>query len=313
MGAAPPRPGGSTGSGPARAGARRSGSSSSSTATCCSPSTSKNTPSTVATMPTRNRSWASVRRPATRPGGGAPSTPCVTSHAGDQDGVLPRVDRRRRRRAPTTGRTSSLRRRSDPIAAHLAVQAGEDLGREALDPVDDGRGPRVGAAGQALLVVGEGQDAQGEDLVDLGGVAHVAGALGGDRRVVVEDDRRRQHRGRVGPGRRSAPGRCPRWCRLDGRRGELGRLEQRDEPGVVACAAACARRRATGASPRRAARSGSHQSVRFSTVDPQLGERVRARGSAPTRRGTTASTGAALAHDPAGGAERLDVPAGRQA
>jgi len=47
----------------------------------------------------------------------------------------------------------------------------------------------IGSARLGLLVVGEGEDAQGQDLVDLGRVAEVAGAFRGDRREVVEDDR----------------------------------------------------------------------------------------------------------------------------
>ena len=45
----------------------------------------------------------------------------------------------------------------------------------------------------ALLLVGQRQDPQRQDLVDLGAVEQVARALGRDLRVVVEDDRRRQH------------------------------------------------------------------------------------------------------------------------
>ena len=61
-----------------------------------------------------------------------------------------------------------------PQRADGAVQALPDLGRHVVAAVDDRRGARVGAPGLGLLVVGEGQHAQGEDLVDLGGVAEVA-------------------------------------------------------------------------------------------------------------------------------------------
>ena len=57
----------------------------------------------------------------------------------------------------------------------------------------DRRRPRVGAAGLGLLLLGHRHDPQGEDLVDLGGVEQVAGALRRDRRVVAEHDRRDEH------------------------------------------------------------------------------------------------------------------------
>src|SRR5690606_41512070 len=44
-----------------------------------------------------------------------------------------------------------------------AVQAGERLRRQGLGPVQDLRGPRVGAARLALLLVGERQRPQRED------------------------------------------------------------------------------------------------------------------------------------------------------
>ena len=165
------------------------------------PSTSKNTPSTVASMPSRKRSCASVRRPAPRRAGGAPSTPSTTATPAIWIDVLPRVHRGVDRRLPPRQHVW-LRRADCPDGAHLAVQAGEHLRREPLDPVDDRGGPRVGAAGQPLLVVGEREDPQGEDLVDLGGVAHVARALGRDGGVVVQDDRRRQDGGGLARGRR---------------------------------------------------------------------------------------------------------------
>ncbi|HEV2871467.1 MAG TPA: hypothetical protein VG409_08590, partial [Actinomycetota bacterium] len=82
----------------------------------------------------------------------------------------------------------------DPLeVADGAVEALQQLGGHAVDPVDDRRRPLVGRPGLALLGLGEGHGAQGQDLVDLGGVEQVARALGGDGRVVVEDDRRGQH------------------------------------------------------------------------------------------------------------------------
>ena len=77
--------------------------------------------------------------------------------------------------------------------AHRAVQPGEHLLGQGVDPVHDRLGPRVGGPRLALLLVGEGQRAQREDLVDLARVVQVAGALGRDAGVVVHDDRRGQH------------------------------------------------------------------------------------------------------------------------
>src|SRR5690606_39144353 len=63
------------------------------------------------------------------------------------------------------------------------------LWREAFHPVDEARRPGIGRPRLALLLLRERGRAQGEQLVDLGGVEEITGALGGDRRMVVEDDR----------------------------------------------------------------------------------------------------------------------------
>lgn len=84
-----------------------------------------------------------------------------------------------------------------PQGPYRAVQPLQDLGRHRLGQVDDGCRPRIGAACLALLLVGQGRRAQGEDLVDLGGVVERARALGGDGRMVLQDDRGRQHQVRA--------------------------------------------------------------------------------------------------------------------
>ncbi len=66
-------------------------------------------------------------------------------------------------------------------------------GDERVAAVDDGGRARVGPACLRLLLVGQRHHAQRQDLVDLGGVVQVAGALLGHLGVVVEDDRRGQH------------------------------------------------------------------------------------------------------------------------
>ena len=59
----------------------------------------------------------------------------------------------------------------------------------------------------ALLLVGQRQDPQRQDLVDLGAVEQVAGLSGAISRIVVEDDRRGEHRVALPPRRPPAPAR----------------------------------------------------------------------------------------------------------
>ena len=42
--------------------------------------------------------------------------------------------------------------------------------------------------------VGQGLDAERQDFIDLRAVEKIAGAFVGDLRIIVQDDRRRQHR-----------------------------------------------------------------------------------------------------------------------
>ena len=98
------------------------------------------------------------RRPCRPNGSTAPSTARIPPRCG---AGLRRVRRRCRGRQRADG----------------AVQPLPDLGRHVVAAVDDGRRPGVGAARLGLLVVGEREDPQGEDLVDLGGVEQVARAL----------------------------------------------------------------------------------------------------------------------------------------
>ena len=133
----------------------------------------------------------------------------------------------------------------------------------------------IGAARLGLLVVGQGQDAQREDLVDLGRVAEVAGALRRDRRVVVEDDRRRQHDVVGVARRRPAPGRCRRCVQPGDRlapRRRADRAARRTRRRRRR--AACARRPAIAAWPSsRSARPRRPSAVVFST-SPHLQERT---------------------------------------
>src|ERR671916_1107030 len=68
------------------------------------------------------------------------------------------------------------------------------LRRERLAPLQYLPPPRVRGAHLFFLLVCEVENVQYEHLVDLGPVEQVAGALGGDLGVVVEDDRGGEHR-----------------------------------------------------------------------------------------------------------------------
>ena len=107
--------------------------------------------------------------------------------------------------------------------------------------------------------------AQREDLVDLGGVAEIAGALGRDLRVVVEDDRRGEHDvARAGLADEHRPGAhvgagAPR------RRGPLRRIEQRDERAAADSEQGVQRRRNDAAHRFVARRAGVRPRRGFST------------------------------------------------
>ena len=101
-------------------------------------------------------------------------------HAVDLDGIGPEALERlpaAHRRAIPNSRTAPCRRMQ--LLLGEALRALEDLAR-----------PRVGVPHLGLLRVREGEDVQHEQLVDLAAVEQVARALGGDARMVLEDDRR---------------------------------------------------------------------------------------------------------------------------
>ena len=190
----PPRSrrGGSTGSGPASRARPRPGRRRAVTATCRSPSTSWNTPATVAAMPARNMSWASARRAGPQPHLGA----LADVDAADAERVGPRVDRGVHRRVPPRDRgpRRSGGGRRGPDRPDGPVQPLEDLRAACRRHRSTMAAARASVPrASSLLLVGQREHPEGQDLVDLGGVAQVARALGGDLRVVVEDDRRRQH------------------------------------------------------------------------------------------------------------------------
>ena len=114
----------------------------------------------------------------------------------DDDGVGAGGHGTVRARVPPRGRRPGQRRRlgrsavGDPVqGTHRAVQAGEHLLRQYVDPIHDLFGSRVGGPRLALLLLGERQRAQREDLVDLRRVEQVTGAFRRDPGVVVQDDR----------------------------------------------------------------------------------------------------------------------------
>src|SRR5215210_8561816 len=91
----------------------------------------------------------------------------------------------------------SILRPQHPDITESAVQSHEFLRRERLTPLQYLPPPRVGGAHLLFLLVREVEDVQDEHLVDLGPVEQVAGALGRDLGVVVENYRRREQRAPV--------------------------------------------------------------------------------------------------------------------
>src|SRR5919107_872515 len=105
---------------------------------------------------------------------------------------------------PTTtlrsvGLSSCSRKKSSTLAPQHPdvpegpVQFHQILRREGLAPLQDLTPPRVGGTHLLFLLVREVEDVEDEHLVDLGPVEQVAWALGRDLRIVVEDDRGREH------------------------------------------------------------------------------------------------------------------------
>ena len=185
-----------------------------------------------------SRSWASPPGPRTAAAPGCPWRPACRRRGRRRS----RDRRRRRRRGPTTARPSRTpassgaprmrrgrRRRAGAQGADRAVQALPDLGRHRVHGVDDRGRARVRRPGLRLLLVGEHQRAQAEDLVDLGAVEQVRRALGGELRVVGEDDRRREQQvGALGRPGEHGPG-VP-VVQLTGRgQRPLGRVGGREE------------------------------------------------------------------------------------
>src|ERR671916_2386323 len=89
---------------------------------------------------------------------------------------------------------SSTLRPQHPDVPEGPAQLHELLRREGLASLQDLPPPRVGGTHLFFLLVREVEYVQDEHLVDLGPVEQVAGALGSDLGVVVEDDRGREQR-----------------------------------------------------------------------------------------------------------------------
>ena len=119
------------------------------------------------------------------------------------------------------GRTRSVQPHQLVVAHRVA--AGQDLGR-----------PRIGPASVGFLLFGHGHDPKREDLVDLGGVEEVAGALRRDRRVVAQHDGRDQHGVRRPSSSATITGqqRCCTHADVSAA-AQSAAVEQRDEPGAV--------------------------------------------------------------------------------
>src|SRR5919202_5182335 len=94
---------------------------------------------------------------------------------------------------PSCSRKKSTLLPQHPELPDGPVQVHELLGREGLAPLQDLPRARVGGAHFLFLFVCEGEYVKDEQLIYLRPVEQVARALGGDLRVVVEDDRGREH------------------------------------------------------------------------------------------------------------------------
>jgi len=73
------------------------------------------------------------------------------------------------------------------------VKPVEDFRRHVVHAIDYRGRARIGCARLALLVLGERHRAEREDFVDFSRVVKIAGTFGRDLRIVVKNDRRRQH------------------------------------------------------------------------------------------------------------------------
>src|SRR5215211_6438643 len=116
-----------------------------------------------------------------------------------------------------------------PNISEGSVQPHELLRREGLAPLQYLPPARVGGAHLFFLLVREVEDVQDEHLVDLGPVEQVAGALGGDLRIVVEDDRGREQRAPVSLFPDEHGPRLHILAPLHGLPELLRRVDQRDE------------------------------------------------------------------------------------
>src|SRR5262249_36241012 len=73
-----------------------------------------------------------------------------------------------------------------PQAAHRSVKAQELIASQGLGALEQSASPGVCGKHLLLLLVRHGQDAQGQDLVDLHGVEEVTGTLRSNLRIVVQ-------------------------------------------------------------------------------------------------------------------------------
>ena len=145
-----------------------------------------------------------------------------------------------RRRSSATSRTAPCRRISSSGVRRLGAL--EDLARA-----------RVGGAHLGLLLVGQAEDVEGQQLVDLPAVEQVAGALGRDPRVVGEDDRRGQQRV-ARPRSPTSTGHCPAFSHASAAARSAGRVGERHERAVLHPQHARASSRTSAAAPPRAGR-----------------------------------------------------------
>ena len=199
--------------------------------------------------------------------------------------------------------------RSSPAHPELAdrpVQAHQLVLGVAPRCARGSRARGVRGAHLGLLLVGQAEDVQHEQLVDLAAVEEVAGALGGDPRMVLEDDRRGQQRVALALARRRAPARCPRCAGRPRRRAAAGgSVSETNSP--PRRAGRCASSRTCAAAPPRASPPRPRRRVLDPHGDARAAERRPAR---PTTLASAAPSERTIA--PAAPSRSASTRAGRR-
>ena len=181
------------------------------------------------------------------------------------------------------------RARGSPPCRRISSSVGQRLGA-----LEDLARARVGVAHLGLLLVGQAEDVEHEHLVDLAAVEQVAGALGRDPRVVLEDDRRGEHRVALAGLADEHRPRALVAARAAASRSARGRIGQRDErarrarAGPRGWSRTCARSASSRSSPSERRRVRDLDGEPRSPRATRLGARPRRARRAPRQERTIA-------------------------